>query len=114
MAKRRSGPHAAKRKKTASARGARPDAALDALPVGFARFDPRQGLAAWNRAFATLGGYPRALLRLGTPLERFVEIEVARGEHGDGDREARVRDRLAALALRKRTRREFTIAEGRE
>jgi len=123
VASKRSGARAAVKKKKSQARrpagpvrGIRADAALDALPVGFARFDARGRLTAWNAGLARVGGYPRGLLAAGTPLEAFVRAEVARGEHGPGvsdDPEARVRARMAVLAQRKRARREVTLADGR-
>ena len=90
-----------------------PGRELDALPVGFARFDARDRLVAWNAGIALIGGYPRRLLKAGTPLAEFVRVEVARGEHGDGDPEARLEARLAVLAQRKRSRRELVLAEAR-
>jgi len=120
VAGKRSGARAAVKKKTRPRRpagpvlGIRADAALDALPVGFAQFDARGRLTAWNEGLARFGGYPRGLLTAGTPLEAFVRVEVARGEHdGPGDSEARVRARLAVLAQRKRSRREVALADGR-
>ena len=119
MAKRRSGTRAAaKRNKAKTVARQRPAAGpegsgLDALPVGFARFDARGCLVAWNAGLARIGGYPRRLLKAGTPLAEFVRVEVARGEHGSGDPEARLQARLAVLAQRKRSRREFALAEAR-
>ncbi|KPK06801.1 MAG: hypothetical protein AMJ64_08250, partial [Betaproteobacteria bacterium SG8_39] len=83
------------------------------MPVGYGQFDARGRLTSWNDGLAKIGGYPRRLLQAGTPLAEFVRVEVARGEHGEGDPESRVRARMALLAQRKRSRREFTLGEGR-
>jgi len=88
-------------------------AELDALPVGFARFDAQRKLVAWNAGLGAIGGYPRRLLRAGTPLEQFVRFEVARGDHGAGNADALVRKRLAALARRGRSAREVVLTGGR-
>ncbi len=109
---------AAKRKAKAAAtagrvRASSPGVGLDALPTGFAQFDARGFLVAWNARFATLGGYPHRLLSAGTPLEQFVRVEAKRGDYGKGDVEALVRTRLAALALRKRAHRDVEVANGR-
>ncbi len=115
MATKRSGRRAATNKKAPKRRRPSPErrsaAPLDALPVGFAQFDAGRRLVAWNAAFATLGGYPRRLLKAGTPLEQFVRVEAARGDFGAGEIDAQVRRRLAALA--KASRREVTLARGR-
>ncbi|MDX1376354.1 MAG: GAF domain-containing protein, partial [Burkholderiales bacterium] len=84
---------------------------LDALPVGFARFDAKRRLVAWNAGIAALGGYPRRLLKAGTPLEQFVRVEAARGDFGAGNVDTLVRKRLAALA--KSVQGEVTLARGR-
>ncbi len=83
------------------------------LPVGFARFDAQRRLVAWNAGFATLAGYPRRLLKIGTPLEQFVRAELARGDHGAGDADTLLRTRLGALARRARGAREVTLSRGR-
>ncbi|MEJ2175826.1 MAG: PAS domain-containing protein, partial [bacterium] len=88
-----------------------PNVGLDALPVGFARFDAQRRLVAWNAGFAAIGGYPRRLLKAGTPLERFVRFEVERGDYGEGKVDALLRKRLAALS--KAASREVTLARGR-
>jgi PAS domain S-box-containing protein len=104
-----------------TARGARSAAAVttllqsvcDRLPVGFALFDGEFELAAWNARFAALGGYPRTLVKAGTPLESFVRFDVERGGHGVGAIDPLTRQRLAALKRGKRTEREQALPDGR-
>jgi PAS domain-containing protein len=52
--------------------------------AGFALFDAELRLAAWNASFAALRGYPRKLVKAGTPLESFVRFDAERGEFGAG------------------------------
>ena len=58
--------------------------ACERLPVGFALFDARFRLVASNPRFAALRGYPRKLVKAGTPLESFVRFDAERGEYGAG------------------------------
>jgi PAS domain S-box-containing protein len=88
-------------------------APLDALPVGFAQFGSDRRLVAWNAAFATLGGYPRKLLKAGTPLEQFVGVEAARGDFGAGKVDALVRKRMASRVQRAGTSEERIVGKGR-
>ncbi len=119
MATGRSGKRAAAKRKTKAAatagrvRASSPGAGLDALPIGFAQFDARGCLVGWNTRFATLGGYPRGLLKAGTPLEQFVRVEAERGDYGKGGVAALVRKRLAELAQRKRASHDVEVANGR-
>ncbi|MGH8672763.1 MAG: hypothetical protein ACREVG_00455, partial [Burkholderiales bacterium] len=46
-------------------------AAFDRLPVAFALFDARRRLVAWNAPLASLGLFPKSLLREGTGLAEF-------------------------------------------
>lgn len=70
---------------------------LDALDVGVIRFDADLRLVAWNRALIDLMGFPPELMRVGTPFLDFVEFNIARGEHGRGERRLIVRQRLDSL-----------------
>jgi len=104
-----------------AARGARSAAVVttllqsvcDRLPVGFALFDADLELAAWNARFAALQGYPRKLVKAGTPLESFVRFDVERGGHGAGAIDPLTRQRLAALKRGQRTEREQALPDGR-
>ncbi len=61
-------------------------AGLDTLDFGFAIFDGDLNLAACNKAFRTLRGYPAALCKRGTALVEFYRFNAARGDYGPGDR----------------------------
>jgi len=118
VAKKGSGSRAAVNKnripKRRAARAARRvTAPLDALPVGFAQFDAERRLVDWNTGFATLGGYPRRLLKAGTPLEQFVRVEAARGDFGEGNLDTLVRKRLAAMARPAAASEERDLGKGR-
>ncbi len=87
--------------------------ACDRLPIGFALFDADLLLAAWNARFVTLRGYPRKLVKAGTPLESFVRFDAERGEYGAGEIGALTRDRLTALKRRRHVDRQQTLPDGR-
>lgn len=70
---------------------------LDALEDGVIRFDGNLQLLAWNRSLVEIMGFPPQLLRVGTPFLAFVEYNIARGEHGPGERRLIVSQRLASL-----------------
>lgn len=70
---------------------------LDALEDGVIRFDGDLRLLVWNRAVVELMGFPPELMQVGTPFLSFVEFNVARGEHGPGERRLIVSQRLASL-----------------
>lgn len=70
---------------------------LDALDDGIIRFDAELKLAAWNRALIEIMGFPPELMRMGTPFLAFVEFNIARGEHGVGEKRLIVSQRLASL-----------------
>ncbi|OAN56021.1 hypothetical protein A6A04_10720 [Paramagnetospirillum marisnigri] len=70
---------------------------LDALDDGIASFDASQRLTAWNRAFVDLLDFPAGLMRPGTPFLDFVDFNIARGEHGSGERRIIVGQRLSLL-----------------
>ncbi|HLB13957.1 MAG TPA: GAF domain-containing protein [Burkholderiales bacterium] len=104
-----------------AARGARSAAAVttllqsvcDRLPVGFALFDADLELAAWNPRLAALGGYPRELVKVGTPLESFVRFDAERGAYRADAVDTLTRQRLAALKRSQRTEREQALPDGR-
>jgi DNA-binding CsgD family transcriptional regulator len=70
---------------------------LDHLDIGIIRFDADLKLVAWNRALIEMMGFPPELMRPGTPFLAIVEFNIARGEHGVGERRLIVRQRLASL-----------------
>jgi len=70
---------------------------LDALDDGIIRFDAELRLMVWNRALIDIMGFPPELMQPGTPFLAFVEFNVARGEHGSGERRLIVSQRLASL-----------------
>ena len=63
-------------------------AVLDTLDFGVAVFDRHFRLAASNKAFRTLRGYPAALTKPGTELVELFRYNARRGDYGDGDVEA--------------------------
>src|SRR5690606_23618133 len=56
--------------------------------------DAQLRLVAWNRRYAILFDYPRALLQVGVPIEELVRYNVARGLGGEGTVEQQVERRL--------------------
>lgn len=70
---------------------------LDALEVGIIRFDADLKLLAWNKTLIDMMGFPAELMRPGTPFLAFVEFNIRRNEHGNGQRRLIVRQRLASL-----------------
>ncbi|MFO1109178.1 MAG: EAL domain-containing protein [Bradyrhizobium sp.] len=54
------------------------DAALDAMPHGLCMFDAQQRVVFANRRFRDIYGYPRALVRPGTPLKTMLGNLVVR------------------------------------
>jgi GAF domain-containing protein/anti-sigma regulatory factor (Ser/Thr protein kinase) len=95
-----------RRRKRTAGTGATP-------PAGFALFDAGFRLVDWNASFAALRGYPRRLIKAGTPLEAFVRFDAGRGEYGAGTAEPLARRRLAALRRTARTDRELALPDGR-
>jgi PAS domain S-box-containing protein len=87
-------------------------AGLDRLPIGFALFDSKWRLAAWNGALASICGYPESLLSAGTPVQDFLRFNAERGDYGAGKPASLVRKRLAVLSLRKPAVREQRLADG--
>ena len=87
--------------------------ASERLPVGFALFDRGWLLVTSNARFAALRGYPRKLLKTGTPLESFVRFDAERGEYGAGAVDTLTRGRLAALKRGRPARREHALSDGR-
>ncbi|HEV8094907.1 MAG TPA: PAS-domain containing protein, partial [Burkholderiales bacterium] len=96
---------AGKRKRTKRVRAAVPAAAalqagLDRLPIGFALFDTKSRLVAWNAALASICGYPQSFLAQGTRIETFLRFNAERGDYGHGKPAALIRERLKLLSGR--------------
>ena len=88
-------------------------AGLDRLPIGFALFDAKRRLTAWNSALASICGYPKAFLAAGTPVESFLRFNAERGDYGPGKVAALVRKRAAIVSGRKPIVRDQRLADGR-
>ena len=86
---------------------------LDRLPIGFALFDAKWRLAAWNGALASICGYPKSLLSAGTPIEDFLRFNAERGDYGAGKPASLIRKRLAVFSRRRPAVREQRLADGR-
>jgi diguanylate cyclase (GGDEF)-like protein len=69
--------------------------AMDGLHIGLSIFDDELRLVACNRTFLTMLDFPAGLGAPGTPLEAFVRLNTERGNNGEGDVDALVRQRLA-------------------
>ena len=109
---------AGKRKRTKRVRSDVPGAAalqagLDRLPIGFALFDSKRRLIAWNGALASICGYPKSLLSAGTPVQDFLRFNAERGDYGTGKPASLIRKRLAMVSGRKPIVREQRLADGR-
>ena len=88
-------------------------AGLDRLPIGFALFDSKRQLVAWNEALASICGYPKSLLHARTAVERFLRFNAERGDYGPGSVAALVRKRVAMVNGRKPIVRDQRLADGR-
>jgi len=88
-------------------------AGLDRLPVGFALFDAKRELVAWNSVLASICGYPKSLLAAGTPVEAFLRHHAERGDYGSGDAQALVRERLRMLRRKSPQQSEQRLTDGR-
>lgn len=71
-------------------------AGLDLIDQGFTLIDENLRLVAWNQAFLRLLGFPAEMGYLGAPFESFMRYNAERGEYGEGDVEAQVRERVEA------------------
>ena len=101
------------RKRASAASAAAIQAGLDRLPIGFALFDAKWRLAAWNGALASICGYPKSLLSPGTPVQAFLRFNAERGDYGTGKPASLIRKRLAVLSRRRPAVREQRLADGR-
>ncbi|QKK10708.1 MAG: diguanylate cyclase [Pseudomonadota bacterium] len=67
---------------------------LEYIDQGITMFDADLRLVVCNRRFLDMMDYPAEMGKVGTPFERFMRINAARGEYGEGDAETQVRERL--------------------
>lgn len=72
-------------------------AGLDLLDQAIAVFDATPKLVTWNKALLRLLDFPESLLKVGLPFEELLRFNARRGEYGDGDVEAMVTQRMAAV-----------------
>ncbi|KAA3626812.1 MAG: PAS domain S-box protein [Proteobacteria bacterium] len=70
-------------------------ATLDRLGKGYAWFDARLRLLAWNDAYAQLLALPAEVLTLRAPLQSLVRFRAERGDYGTSDVEALIDEQLA-------------------
>ena len=89
---------------------------IENMPGGVSLFDGQFRLVTANSAFRRLLGFPDALFEGGTTLERIFRFNAERGEYGDCDPEAKVRELIARAELREahvfeRTRPDGTVLE---
>lgn len=70
---------------------------LDVMDDGVVRFDRDLRLMVWNRRLVELLAFPSELMRVGVPFLDFVDFNIARGEHGPGERRIIARQRLSRL-----------------
>jgi Na+/proline symporter/signal transduction histidine kinase/CheY-like chemotaxis protein len=79
---------------------------LENMDQGISVIDKHLNLVAWNKQYAALYNYPDDLLIVGTPIEKMMRYNAARGEFGPGNIEENVEKRL--LHLRSGTPHRFT------
>ena len=60
---------------------------IEKLPIGVSVTDSELVVRAANSAFFELLGLPQDLLKVGDPLEKFVQYSSQKGDHGPGDPE---------------------------
>ncbi len=70
---------------------------LENIDQGISVVDKHLNLVAWNKRYATLYEYPDDLLTVGTPIEKLLRYNAAKGEFGAGDVEEHVEKRLEHL-----------------
>jgi len=76
---------------------------LENMSAGIAVFDRELRLAAWNDKYIKLNSYPESLIGAGRPYADIIKYNIARGDHGPGDPEKQLReriDRVQQLAVR--------------
>lgn len=73
------------------------EAALENMSQGICVVDAELRVVAWNRRYAELFNYPQGMLAVGCPVAELTRHSISSGVIGDGDVEARVRQRLAHM-----------------
>ncbi len=71
--------------------------ALDSMPGGFVYTDEELNLVACNDRFADISQAPRELLQPGEPYLKYLRYVAERGQHGEGDVDALVAERVESL-----------------
>ena len=85
---------------------------LDQLAHGIMILDADLNLVVWNQPMQRLLDLPPELFRRGTNLAEFYRFNAARGEFGEGDVEARVREWLEPVQRHEPRRIEHTRPDG--
>lgn len=70
---------------------------LENIDQGISVVDKHLNLVAWNKRYASLYEYPEDLLTIGTPIEKLIRYNAAKGEFGAGDVNDHVEKRLEHL-----------------
>ncbi len=73
---------------------------VDNIPGGVTLFGPDLRLLASNQEFARLLDFPSALFEGVPSFERFIRFNAERGEYGDCETEAKVREMMALVQRR--------------
>lgn len=72
------------------------EAGLHLLDQGITVFDSDLKMVAWNKPFLELLDFPAPLAFVGADFESFIRYNAERGEYGEGDTEAQIRERVDA------------------
>ncbi|MEH6494554.1 MAG: PAS-domain containing protein [Pseudomonas marincola] len=72
---------------------------IDYLSQGVTVFDQKLTLYAWNKQAQILLNFPDEMLKIGTPLAEFLQLNAERGEYGPGDIDALVNKRMNVTKL---------------
>jgi two-component system sensor histidine kinase/response regulator len=81
----------------AEAKSAQLQGTLAGMSDGVMMLDADLRLVEWNERFADFTGVPRAMLRVGVPMEEIIRAQAVAGEFGAVDVEAEVRRRMAIV-----------------
>ncbi len=73
------------------------EATLTGMSDGIMMVDRDLRLMAWNQHFPEFTGVPRAILRIGLPMDEILRAQVVAGEFGPVDVEAEVARRMGLL-----------------
>jgi len=81
---------------------------LNSIDQGFVVISEDYKMVACNKKYQELFGYPSEALEPGTHLSEIFRYLASIGHYGEGDIEAHVRKRLAAVEVRRRNREDIT------